>query len=243
MKRGFSLVELSIVLVILGLLVGGILAGQSLIRASELRSVSTDFNKYQTAIHAFRDKYFGLPGDLRNAFSFWGTLAGCTNAWVKDSAAGCNGNGDSQIAISGYGEEFRAWQHLALAGLIEGSYTGLHTGAEGVIGTNVPASKIGGGFSIGYWNPNNYIGWPATTSRNYLHIGRFFTSELPISAILRPEEAWNLDTKLDDGKPATGRIIGGNGFGSVGCLTGAGTTSEYAISVTTLICGLENAVD
>ena len=62
-QPGFSLVELSIVLVILGLLTGGILAGQSLIRAAELRSISTDYSRYIAAVQAFRDKYFALPGD------------------------------------------------------------------------------------------------------------------------------------------------------------------------------------
>jgi len=71
MKNGFSLVELSIVLVIVGLLVGGVLTGKSLIRAADLRSVSTDYEGYRTATSAFRDKYFGLPGDITNASSFW----------------------------------------------------------------------------------------------------------------------------------------------------------------------------
>ena len=58
LRQGFSLVELSIVLVILGLLVGGVLSGQSLIRASELRKYTTSADKYKTAILSFRDKYF-----------------------------------------------------------------------------------------------------------------------------------------------------------------------------------------
>lgn len=67
MTRGFSLVELSIVLVILGLLTGGILAGQSLIRAAELRSVTTEYGRWVTAMHSFRDKYMAIPGDMRDA--------------------------------------------------------------------------------------------------------------------------------------------------------------------------------
>ena len=74
-KQGFSLVELSIVLVILGLLTGGILTGQSLIRAAELRSVTTEFQKYQTAMMTFRDRYMALPGDMRNATAFLGSFA------------------------------------------------------------------------------------------------------------------------------------------------------------------------
>ena len=64
-QRGFTLVELSIVLVILGLLVGGVLSGQSLIRAAELRAVSTEHSKFVTAMNSFRDKYFAAPGDMK----------------------------------------------------------------------------------------------------------------------------------------------------------------------------------
>ncbi|MBY6117485.1 prepilin-type N-terminal cleavage/methylation domain-containing protein [Mameliella alba] len=72
-RSGFSLVELSIVLVILGLLIGGVLTGQNLIRAAELRSVMTEFKTYQTAVMTFRDKYFALPRDMTNATDFfWG---------------------------------------------------------------------------------------------------------------------------------------------------------------------------
>ena len=70
--RAFSLVELSIVLVILGLLTGGILAGQSLIRAAELRAVTTEYQRYVAAVQTFRDKYMALPGDMPNAIAFWG---------------------------------------------------------------------------------------------------------------------------------------------------------------------------
>ena len=72
-RSAFSLVELSIVLVILGLLTGGILSGQSLIRAAELRSVTTEYSRYTAATYSFRDKYFALPGDMSNAESFWGS--------------------------------------------------------------------------------------------------------------------------------------------------------------------------
>lgn len=78
-RQAFSLVELSIVLVILGLLVGGILAGQSLIKASELRKIGADFTRYESAINAFRDKYFFYPGDLPNATQLWGAAGGSSS--------------------------------------------------------------------------------------------------------------------------------------------------------------------
>jgi len=60
-RHAFSLVELAIVLVILGLLVGGVLSGSSLIRASELRSISTQYTNYYTAVRSFRDKFLPCP--------------------------------------------------------------------------------------------------------------------------------------------------------------------------------------
>jgi prepilin-type N-terminal cleavage/methylation domain-containing protein len=78
-SRAFSLVELSIVLVILGLLVGGVLSGQSLIHAAELRAVTTEYQKYMTAVRSFKDKYFASPGDMNNATSLWGVAAGTGN--------------------------------------------------------------------------------------------------------------------------------------------------------------------
>jgi prepilin-type N-terminal cleavage/methylation domain-containing protein len=76
MRHGLSMVELSIVLFIFGLLTGSILDGQSLIKAAEPRSLRTDISLYQSALFAFRDKYMALPGDMTNATSFWGTAVG-----------------------------------------------------------------------------------------------------------------------------------------------------------------------
>jgi prepilin-type N-terminal cleavage/methylation domain-containing protein len=137
-SHGFSLVELSIVLVILGLLVGGILSGKSLIRASELRTVYTQAHGFATAASAFRDKYFYIPGDMPNATQFWGSAGGtgsdapCFNT-VSTTAATCNGNGNGAIddvAAAKY-ESYRAWQQMANASLIQGSYSGTLNGVHG----------------------------------------------------------------------------------------------------------------
>lgn len=157
-RRGFSLIELSIVLVILGLLVGGILAGKSLIHASELRKVTTDFSRYETAVHGFRDRYFSLPGDISSASKIWGAGDGgtgntvtCFNAILTGTAT-CNGNGDGTIigATTQVHEIHHAWQHLTNAGLIEGQYTGSASTDPSVgytwytlAGMNAPASPLG----------------------------------------------------------------------------------------------------
>jgi prepilin-type N-terminal cleavage/methylation domain-containing protein len=219
MQRGFSLVELSIVLVILGLLTGGILAGQSLIRASELRAVSTEYQRWATAAATFRDKYFAVPGDMSNATSFWGKNATDCNAHTGAAATPgtCNGNGDGMITDAAgaglTGERFQFWKQLSLAGIVEGNYTGL-AGSGGanhtVISTNGPSSKLGSGGWTAVYVASPFVGnttFYAGEYLNHLRFGAASATGASHTALLKPEEAWNIDTKTDDGEPATGRII------------------------------------
>lgn len=214
-QRAFSLVELSIVLVILGLLTGGILAGQSLIRAAELRAVSTEYSRYAAAVNSFRDKYFAVPGDMLTATKFWGKDAAACNSDPQPAGTPgtCNGTGDGDVnyatAANATSEIFQFWKQLALAGLIEGSYSGL-SGSAGLYaiehGTNAPRSRL------------SNAGWHASTNRNYPGdadnyqydlASYFFIGQSPsgTGAVLKPEEAWNVDTKVDDGRPASGKVI------------------------------------
>jgi len=219
MSKAFSLVELSIVLVILGLLVGGVLAGKSLIRASELRSVTTEYQRYLTATRAFRDKYFALPGDMANATNFWGTAGTCpgTSASPSTTSATCNGNGDGVLTAAGASsnEMYRFWQHLANAALIEGQFTGVSDSTTAsnlysLIGTNVPASKLSAaGWSTGLI-PDQIIlstSWFEGAYGNIFVFGRNNSNTWTSYQALKPEEAWNIDTKLDDGKPGLGVIV------------------------------------
>lgn len=232
LRTGFSLVELSIVLVILGLLVGGILAGQSLIRASELRAVTTEYNRWITATHAFRDKYFGLPGDLRNATSFWGdNNTACPDAAIANGTPGaCNGNGNNLVedlgtAAGAANELFAYWQQLALAGLIEGNYTGLNgvTSLDAVLtGTsaNSPISKMGNNAT---WQIRDLGVRTATAGIFHGTYGNSFiygiaAGGMPAGSLMRGEEAWNIDTKTDDGKAATGKMVA---YISYNCATAA----------------------
>jgi hypothetical protein len=218
-SRAFSRVELSIVLVIVGLLVGGVLAGRSLIRASELRAVSTEFQRYQTATLAFRDKYFALPGDFGQATSFWGRMnsnADCvTNSSASVSGAGvCDGDADNALSpaasAGGVSEVAQLWRHLATAGLLEGTYSGVAAAGgplDCVIGTDCPASE----FPEAGWGIRNIIaGDSVAFSLDYPRafvFGAQHPSNMPYAAALRAEEAWSIDTKLDDAMPAKGKII------------------------------------
>lgn len=212
---GFSLVELSIVLVILGLLTGGILAGQSLIHASELRAVTTERDRYTTAAASFRDKYFALPGDFTMATKFWGDqasgTASCADATVTDGTPGtCNGDGNGNVGTTGPGnpEALRAWQHLQMAGLIEGTYTGYATTPTfpAVPGTNVPKSKLGQA-GWGMYYRGGAGNWIWQKAGNFVQVGTVETNGL-FNGAMNPSDAWNIDTKTDDGLPETGSVLG-----------------------------------
>jgi prepilin-type N-terminal cleavage/methylation domain-containing protein len=252
MKRGFSLIELSIVLVILGLLTGGILAGKSLIRASELRGVIHHLNKYQIAAKSFRDKYFGLPGDINNGTLIWGRDdSNCATDTGSGSTTGtCNGDNDrmieSALVNGGTSEEFQFWRQLTLAGLMEGTYTGI-SGASGksqtLIGTNVPKATIAnGGFSLqwlgvipanGSYYPGNYGTMLQAGAQNGINRTGF-----PLFA---PEELWNIDQKMDDGAPQAGKIRGDKPVTTVApnCTTSNDPAiTQYNLTLSTPECRL-----
>jgi prepilin-type N-terminal cleavage/methylation domain-containing protein len=251
-QTAFSLVELSIVLVILGLLVGGVLSGQALIRASEMRSITAQANQYRAAIYSFRDKYFAIPGDMANATSFWGQAGtgysgACpgTSATPSTDTGTCNGDGNGGIGLVGgtYQESFRFWQQLANAGLIEGSYTGTTSSAAATtykitIGVNVPRAKVSGtGYSIQNYgtqtsNPNYFDGeyghvfWIGSDNGTYTAGVSFL-----------PEEAWNIDTKLDDGKPSMGMLKTQQSI--TNCWSGTGVADAvYQLSTSSKTCNI-----
>ena len=221
-KSAFTLVELSIVLVILGLLVGGVLGGQSLINAAKLRSVVTQYQRYLTATEAFRDKYRGLPGDLKNGATFWGAADGSTGstaACVTTAATGtltCNGNGDGIILPStSSNESYQFWHQLANAGLIEGTYDGIQHGSNTYSSTTANSPQGRYGSSLWFvWNWGISAGSTGTIYAlqydNFFEFGGIVANGDPDTVILKPEELWNIDTKLDDGIPATGTVIARN---------------------------------
>lgn len=250
MQRAFSLVELSIVLVILGLLVGGILAGQSLIRASELRSASTEFSKYSTSMSVFRDKYFAWPGDMTNATDFWTAQAVPASCATTPSTtqATCNGDGNGQISYtaSSSNEMYRLWQHLANAGLIEGIYNGVSStpspaGFGCVPGTNCPLSKVTkASWSMRYTGTTISHGqWFDGTYGNALFFGDSLSgSTYSARGVLSPEEAWNLDTKMDDGRPAQGKVVAWKNLVNAGCTTNDTNAADFVLTTTTKVCAL-----
>lgn len=111
--RGFTLVELAIVLVIVGLLLGGVLQGRNLVAAAEYRSLVNTLAEYEAAYRGFRERYRARPGDLADAATRLGV-------------GGIDGNGNGRIdhgprCERGADESCRAWQQLRAAGLVSGA--------------------------------------------------------------------------------------------------------------------------
>lgn len=139
-------------------------------------------------------------------------------------------------------ESFRFWQHLANAGLIPGTYTGVAgpgSHFHHVYKENYPPSKIG---SAGWFVASYSAYYPGSTSvfagdyQHYIFIGTPIADAHPYGAILTPQELWNLDVKMDDGKPATGHVIAHAIFS---CTTGTGPTdygAEYLLTQNSLLC-------
>lgn len=211
-KSGFTLAELAIVLCILGLLAGGILAGQVLIHSAELRSVLKEHEQYQVAVNSFKEKYFGLPGDLANATQFWGradngSFTGQCAAPLTNTGSGkqtCNGNGDGVLydAAGSVYERYRIWQHLSNAGLIIGSYSGVASGGGVVVGTNIPQSKSDeAGWDLLLSVETGSALLPRAIYNNAL------TLSVPSGYSFSAEDVWSIDSKVDDAKPMTGNIL------------------------------------
>lgn len=247
MRHGFTLLELSIVLVIIGLIIGGITAGQGLIRAAELNSVISDVNKYKVAINTFKLKYNALPGDMNNATAYWGE-AHATPATCKTTASTgtetCDGNGDGIVEPTNTGsdEDLRAWQHLANAQITSGQYNGIQDATTYMdIGINTPRSPIS---SASYWLHstswalgNRYF----TKSGNLISFSAPVASNYPLGAVLSVVDAVQIDQKADDGIAHQGKIFGitSEDGASPGCSNDYGSSgNDYLLSISGVGCFL-----
>lgn len=222
-NKGFTLVEMAMVVVAISLLAAAIISGQALIRTSRLMNITADVEKFKDATISFQAKYKYLPGDIPNATTFWGTDTSCPITPPNDAPKmeTCNGNGDSYIGDgngSAYGnatywyESYRYWQQLANAGFINGQYNGAPSsrtekGADP--GLNIPISSIlGNGYYMLHVAPGLSTG---VFNSNYHHVIVYGKPVAPRSSTygpgLTPEQALILDKKVDDGKPGSGFVL------------------------------------
>jgi len=227
--HGFTLIELSIVLVVIGLVIGGILVGRDLIHTAELRSVITQLEKYDTAIMAFKNKYNCLPGDCPNAAEFGLSDAACPaapspcdpNGTIAD--AGCNGDGNGRLDAAYCSEALEFWNHMARANLVVGAFdgktlsAGSFTNRGPVFGISSPRTNLRGvGFAALY-------GSALAGTDTYYVVGISYPLPPSAASVLRNSEGYYLDSKIDDGLPYGGRL-----WKTFGCTTGANQVYDMA---------------
>ena len=175
-QSGFTLVEIAIVLVIIGLLLGGVLKGQELINSAKIKNLVADMNGISTAVYAYQDRFKALPGDDGIAATRWATpVAGNANSTLEGA-----------FNSSAAGDESRKfWQHLRLAGFIGGDPD-----------TTQPINAVGGITGV-QWGAGNQTVAALTQGLAGLVVCQ--------SNILG-RIAESMDNQLDDGKPNSGAV-------------------------------------
>lgn len=206
-QMGFTLVEIAIVLVIIGLLLGGVLKGQELINSAKVKNFATDFRNTPLFIYGYQDKYKRLPGDDNGAVA---RFAGASTV---------DGNGNGAIAgnynsVTLGDESVRFWQHVRLAGLAAGS-TDFSTIASAGLPTNADGGRIG---------------IQSTTPITNMNGSYFVCSEG-----IQGKFAKQLDISMDDGNTATGSVqVMAQGYG--GTAQAAIATASIVDGTTYSVC-------
>ena len=187
-QRGFTLVEIAIVLVIIGLLLGGILKGQELINSARVRNLADTSTGVQAAYYGFIDRFRRIPGDW-NATGASLAIGVTVSDGGNDDGRLNNGSGTTPD----FTEPNAIWVQMAAAGFIQGSYAG---------GTDAPTSANGVSPLNAFNNvmvmgrTDDFLVSPS--ARLHLVIGR----GIPVDVMRE------LDQKVDDSNPETGDLRG-----------------------------------
>jgi prepilin-type N-terminal cleavage/methylation domain-containing protein len=219
LNKGFTLIELAIVIVVVGLITAGVVGGSSLIESSKRQQQLVFFENVNRSALAFKLEYNAIPGDIKDAWDYWGDDCGA-------NAGQCNGNGDKVVNSNvwdGYlyhvnKERCMFWKHMALAGIWKEKYP-----CEGTImPDNAPINSL---------NPDTHYMVsakcpPGNTNTNCNSYDKFiktknylFTSGKAMDGgntvwvrcnwykAFTPQQMKFFDKKIDDGKPQKGKLV------------------------------------
>jgi prepilin-type N-terminal cleavage/methylation domain-containing protein len=245
-ERGFTLVELAIVMIIIGLLIGGILKGQELINNARVSSSVTQIKGAEAAINTFRDKYSALPGDIDSPDT---RLPNCGTGTTCIGAAGggalgngyingASGNVGAANEVIATNEAGVVWVQLTVAGLLTGN---VDPNAAWSQGTSLPDFNMGGKMFVANETVANPTGIDATNglTGHVLVAGTQSVAGTLGTEQIRVSAAANIDAKLDDGQPNSGsvRATGSAGTGAANCYI-AGAAGVYNQAQDGSVCGL-----
>lgn len=204
-QSGFTLIEIAIVLVIIGLLLGGVLKGQELITSARVRNLISQQDGVKAAYFGFLDRFRALPGDYSQAtINIANVTTNGNNNGQIELAATCGAVAGCQAA-----EYITAWEHLSKAGFINGSYT---YAAAPETNLSAPTNPYARYLRIIY---DNVYGTGTPANRHNLKSGNQIPSDLMAE----------IDRKIDDGNPVGGTfqfsVYDGGGSGGVAPVGGA----------------------
>jgi prepilin-type N-terminal cleavage/methylation domain-containing protein len=180
-EAGFTLVEIAIVLVIIGLLLGGILKGQEMITQAKIKNVIADMSGVSAAMYGYQDRYRTLPGDDNKA-----------NRWT--GAAVGNGDGVINGKWTAAGEALNFWDHLRRAGFVSGS------GAEN------PFNAVSGKMGVQTGNGDAPIAGILSDGAAAPNTPTLFSGLLLCSGNLPDKIAISVDAQMDDGLGKSGSV-------------------------------------
>lgn len=227
-SHGFTLIELSIVLVIIGLIVGGVLVGQDLIKAAELRAAVGQIEKYDAATNTFRTKYNGLPGDIASPANFGLTAEGIGGASdTGDNDAAIEASADDADQFDSEAAAF--FRHMFQANLIQENITVTDFDTADIDSATglLPASKLGRGVQVAvrsHSGTNYYF----LIAQSGITNGAF---TLTNGSALPVIDAYNIDSKMDDGNPSLGKVQAISDFVTVDA-GAAGATADECVDTT-----------
>jgi len=189
-QQGFTLVEIAIVLVIIGLLLGGILKGQEMITQAKIKNVIADFSGVSAAYHGYQDRYRAIPGDDPNAATRWTTAPAAIAGSGNGVVGGTYNNTCPAVSAVGTPESCMWWDHLRRAGFVSGN------------GAQQPFNAVTGQIGV---QTGDGAAAPAATMLNAA-AGNGFVGLIMCSANLPDKIAIAVDTQMDDGNSNQGSV-------------------------------------
>ena len=192
-QQGFTLVEIAIVLVIIGLLLGGILKGQEMITQAKIKNVVADFSGVSAAYYGYQDRYRAIPGDDPNAQTRWATVPAAisTAASGNGVVAGTYNNACPTVAVAATPETCLWWDELRRAGFVSGN------------GASQPFNAVAGMLGVQTGDGTG----AGTALGSAVNVGGF-AGLIICSANLPDKIAIAVDTQMDDGIMISGTVRG-----------------------------------